>query len=75
MIALPAAAFAQPGVPRLSRIHGRSSAPAPNSTAAAANTSAHQPSVCQPFAYMFSCCCAVKPELVGTYFLGVLVVD
>ena len=56
MIALAAAALAQPGVPPLREILGKSSAPAPNSTAAAANTSAHQPWVCQPLAYMFSSC-------------------
>ena len=62
MIAPVAAALAQPGV-RPRRILGKSSAPAPNSTAAAANASAHQPWVCQPLAYMFSSCWTVGPEL------------
>jgi hypothetical protein len=56
MIAPVAVALAQPGVPPLCRILGKSSAPAPNSTATAANANAHQPWVCQPLANMFSCC-------------------
>ena len=55
MIAPVAAALAQPGVLPL-RIFGQSSAPAPNSTATAANTSAHQAWVCQALAYKFSSC-------------------
>ena len=43
-------------VPPPREILGKSSAPAPNNTAAAANTSAHQPWVCQPLAYKFSSC-------------------
>jgi hypothetical protein len=49
-------ALAQPGVPPPREILGKSSAPAPNSTAAAANASAHQLSVRQPLAYTFSSC-------------------
>jgi len=56
MIAPVAMALAQPGVRPGRTIPGTSSAPAPNSTAAAANTSAHQPWVCQALAYMSSCC-------------------
>src|SRR5579875_58177 len=63
MIALVATALTQPGVPPRRMTLGQSSTAAPDSTATAANTSAHQPWVCQPFAYMFSCCWPVRPEL------------